>query len=234
MSQKLFPIKYLTTLIIVFGFFCPSFSQVKPDSLIHKNFVKIDLAPLYYDLFDNRVQIRTGVEYERYVFNHSSISCYLDMGLYDKYKFIKYYNFFNENQGMYSIQQNISIIGFHLIPGYNYYFFNSRKKANRCFYAGALMDFSYYQKEFEYFNSQTSEKYSDSYNQKKTGIGLGIGYKNQYGKHLFVELKTSLLTRIFNYISATGRTSIKSLDAQWTSTNYNFWWITNLKIGYAF
>ena len=39
---------------------------------------------------------------------------------------------------------------------------------------------------------------------------------------------------IFNSVSDNGRLPIKSLDAQWTSTNYNFWWISNLKIGYAF
>ncbi len=233
-ANKLFVIKLLTTTTIILSFFFQSFSQEKPDSLFHKKFIKLDLLPLYYDFFDNRVQIRIGAEYERYIFKKSSAACYLDIGLYDKYKFIKYYDFFNQQQGMYSIQQNVSIIGFHLIPSYNYYFYNSKKKTNRRFFSGAVIDFGYYHKKLAYYNSKTLDSYSDSYNQKKLGVGLSLGYKNQYGKHVFIEIKTSLLTKIFNYVSEDDRILIKSLDAQWTSSNYNFWWITNLKIGYVF
>jgi hypothetical protein len=232
------PLKYifekvLTTFILISCFCLPSLSQEKNDSLNFKNSIKLDLIPLYYDFFDSRVQVRIGAEYDHNISNNSFVSCYLDAGLYDKYKFIKYYDFFNENLGIYSIQQDISIIGFHIIPGYSYYFYNTTDKQINLF-AGAIMDFGYYHKEFESFNSQTLERNSNNYNQKKLGIGLSLGFKNYIGTHIFIELKTSLSTKIFNLISKDERTPIKSLDAQWTSTDYKFWWITNLKIGYAF
>jgi hypothetical protein len=228
-----FFIKYITALVVVSGFYLSSFSQEKIDSLNHNQSLKLDLLPLYYDFFDTRVQIRAGIEYERNISENSSLSCYLDMGLYDKYKFIKYYDFFNEHLGMYSVQQNISIFGIHLIPGYNYYFFTTKDKQISLF-AGVVTDFSYYHKEFEYFNSQTSDKYSNSYNQKKLGAGLSLGLKNYVGTHVYIEFKTSLLTKIFGSLSKKEGIPIKSLDAQWTSLDYKLWWITNLKIGYAF
>ena len=225
--------KKLLLIVFIFSFF-NSFSQEKPDSTVQLNSVKLDLLPLYYVFFDNRVQIRAGLEFERYILKKSSLSCYLDLGLYDKYKFIKYYNLFNENEGLYSIQQDITIKGFHLLPGYNYYFYRSKKKDTHKAFVGCMLDFGYYQKGIAYYNSLTRESYTDTYNQKKLGIGLSLGVKNNFGKHFFAELKTSLFTKIFNYISLDEKPLMKSLDSQWTSTDYNFWWITNIKIGYAF
>lgn len=232
------PLKYffkkVLTTFILFSFFCfPLFSQEVNDSLNFKNSIKLDLIPLYYDFFDSRVQVRLGAEYDHNISRKFFVSCYLDAGLYDKYKFIKYYDFFNEKLGMYSVQQDISVIGFHIIPGYNYYFYNTADKQINLF-AGTIMDFGYYHKDFEYSNSQTLDKYSNNYNQKKLGVGLSLGLKNYIGTHIFIELKTSLLTKIFNFISKDEKVPIKSYDAQWTSTDYKFWWITNLKIGYAF
>jgi hypothetical protein len=189
---------------------------------------------LYFVFFDNRVQIRIGVEFEKLILKKSSISCYLDIGMYDKYRFVKFYNFFNENSGMYSVEQDITIKGFHLLPGYNYYFFNSKKNKNRKAFASALLDFGYYQKGISYLNSQTRESYEETYNQKRLGFGVGLGVRNNIGKHFFAELKTSIFTKLFNSMSKDERPPMKSLDSQWTSKDYNFWWITNIKIGYAF
>jgi len=190
--------------------------------------------PLYYDFFDNKVQIRAGLEYEKFIKKNISISGYLDLGVYDKYKFIKYYNFFNENQGFYSIQQDVTVKGFHLIPGINYYFHRLQKSSNRSLFGSAMIDFGFYQKIFAYLNSNSLENYSEKYNQKKLGAGIGIGIKSDFGSRFFIELKTSIFTKFFNSLSKDGKSQMKSLDAQWTSTNYKFWWITNLKIGYAF
>ncbi|OFX32752.1 MAG: hypothetical protein A2X08_06815 [Bacteroidetes bacterium GWA2_32_17] len=231
---NLFFAKYLIMIAIISGFILQSFSQEKSDSLLYKKSIKIDLLPLYNDFFDNRVQIRVGCEYEQEFLKKSSVSCYIDAGLYDKYKFIKYYDFFNQQQGLYSIEQDVLIIGFHIIPSYNYYFYTFKNHPNEKLFSSIVLDFGYYKKELTYYNSQTNDRYSDSYNQNKLGVGLSLGYENQFGKHFSLEIKTSFLTKVFNYVSENGRISIKSLDAQWTSTNCNFWWVSNLKIGYAF
>jgi len=226
-------IKFSLIFIIIFGTRIAAFTQEHSDSLANKNSVKLDLIPFYHVLFDNRVQLRIGLEYERYVFTRSSVSCYLDIGLYDKYNFIKYYDFFNQNQGMYSIQEEVSIAGFHLLPSYNYYFHGAGKKKGERYFFGAITDVGYYHKNMHNYNTLTLDSHAATYNQTKLGMGLSLGFKNNYGNHIFLELKTSLLTKLYNSTTS-GLNQIKSLDAQWTSTDYNFWWISNLKIGYAF
>jgi hypothetical protein len=227
-------VKLIITLSVICNPFFQAFSQEKCDSIIHKNSIKFDVVPLYHVFFDNRIQIRAGIEYERYRTKKSSIACYMDFGLYDKYGFIKYYDFFNQNQGMYFIQQKILIKGFHLLPSYNYYFDTFKKRPKSGFFVGAIADVGFYWKKVDYINSSTLENYSDKYNQAKLGIGLSLGFKKYYGKHFFGELKTSALIKLYNYITEQGRNPVKSLDAQWTSPSYNFWWISNIKIGYAF
>ncbi len=232
--KLLFFQKTLTTFTIIISFFLQSFSQEKTDSLLKTNCIKFDIIPLYNNFFDTRVQIRIGTEYEKYVCEKSALSVYIDGGLYDKYKFIKYYDFFNQQQGLYSIEQDISIVGVHIIPSYNYYFYTFKNHPNEKLFLSTLLDYGYYYKKLDYYNSQTKDSYYDSYNQNKLGVGLGLGYKNQFSKHFLIELKTSFFAKVFNSISNDERIQIKSLDAQWTSTNYNFWWISNLEIGYVF
>ena len=225
--------RFFTILSVVLFSFLHVFSQEKQDSTIHKNAIKLDLIPFYHVFFNNRVQIRAGIEFEHFVFKKSSLAFYLDMGLYDKYTFIKYYNFFNQ-QGMYSIQQKVSIRGAHLLSSYNYYFFSFKKKPNTQFFFGSVVDFGFYKKNIDYYDSSVLEHYQTKYNQAKLGIALSIGLKKGFSKHITTEIKTSLFTKVVNMISQNGVNQIKSLDAEWTSPNYNFWWITNLKIGYAF
>lgn len=209
------------------------FSQTKSDSLIYKNAVKFDLVPLYDDLFDSKMQARIGIEYERNLTKKSALDCYLDVGLYNNYEFIKYYNFFTP-PAMYTLNQKVSISGFHLIPAYHYYLFISKKESERSLFAGSLMDFSYYHKSLRTKNTATSETSNEQYNQSKLGVGLSVGCNFFVSKHFFIELKTSVVTKLFNKLSVDGKNEMMSLDAQWTSANYKFWWITNFKIGYAF
>lgn len=228
-------VKLLNFLVIAFSLISfHSYSQEKKDSLFYNNSFKLDLLPLYYDFFDNRVQIRAGIEYEKFLKDNISLCGYFDFGVYDKYKFIKYYNFFNENQGLYSITQNVTIKGLHLLPSVNYFFHSPKKKTNRNFFGSVILDLGYYQKKLTYMNSNTLESYSYKYNQSKFGAGLGLGVKSDFGSRFFLELKTSFFAKIFYSNSDKTKNQMKSLDAQWTSQNYKFWWITNLKIGYAF
>ena len=228
------PKSFVFSLLVCVSLSVFSFSQEKSDSLFQKHSVKLDLVPLYYDLFDSRMQIRLGAEYERYLQKRSSVSCYLDVGLYDKYDFIKYYDFFSQSQGMYSIQQKVSIIGFHLIPAYNYYFYTFKKRPNRKLISGIVMDLSYYHKKTAVYNTLTTVRSDDRYDQARFGMGVSFGFKNSYRKHFFYELKTSLVTGVYTYISKADRNPIKSLDAQWTNPDYNLWWISNIKMGYVF
>jgi|GEM_PF-3158828 len=227
-------IKGILAITLIAGVFNPSFAQEKSDTTFFRNAFKLDVIPLYFNFFDTRVQYRAAVEYERYLTNNISLGCYLDAGTYDKYKYIKYYNFFNENEGFYAIEQRVTTHGIHLLPNFNYYLLNPMGNPGRSCYASAMLDFSHYWKQVNYANSLTGKQYSDNYQQSRLGFGLGVGLKEYFAKHLFFEIKTSLFTRIYEHVSQDDRVSIRALDAQWTSHNYQFWWISNLKFGYAF
>ena len=215
--------------------FCPYVSaQGNLDTSAFKNSIKLDLFPLYYDLFDYRDQIRAAIEYERKINNKSFAALYIDIGVFDDYTFIKYYDFFNQNQGMYSVEQKAIIKGIHIQPSYNYYFFTSKKKQNQGVFAGGIIDFYSYKKNLETYNSQTSEKNNYRYNQSKMGLGLHAGAKHSFTRRFFAEVKTSLYVKVYYHISVQSVNPIKPLNAQWTDSKYNFWWVTNFKIGYAF
>ena len=116
---------------------------------IFKNTFALDVVPFYYDFFDYRKQIRVGIDYTRQFQSHWFLSIALDLGLFDDYSYIKYYDFFNQNQGFYSITQEASISGFHFLPSYNYYFFQSKRKQGQGFYGGGVIDMNYYRKKLQ-------------------------------------------------------------------------------------
>lgn len=203
------------------------------DSL-YRHVLKLDLAASYYTFFDNKKQLRIGVEYEKKVTAFAFLSCYLDIGMYDNYKFIKYYDFFGQNQDMYFLEQDVMTKGFHIMPGYNYSILKIRKVPRLKFFAGGVLDASFYQKKINYFNSQTLDKSDKKVYQYKTGIGPSLGVHYKLGTHIIAEAKTFLGVKILNIISDKNAHIIKSLNAQWTDTQNHFWWVTNLKIGYAF
>ncbi|MBK6821105.1 MAG: hypothetical protein IPG85_16515 [Bacteroidetes bacterium] len=80
--------------------------------------IKLDLAASYFTIFDNRKQLRVGLQYEKKITQQSILNWNIDIGMYDHYSFIKYYDFFNQQQGLYSIEQKVLITGFHLTPAY--------------------------------------------------------------------------------------------------------------------
>jgi hypothetical protein len=227
-------LKFIMVLLLLLSFSCSLFAQKKQDSTFCKNDLKLDLVPFYFDFFDAREQIRIGFEYERMINRNFSVSCYIDAGLYDNYTFIKYYDFFNQNQGMYTVEQNVSIRGVHLIPSCNYWFYRAKKKANRGIYTGVILDFHYYQKKLAYLNTQTFERTHEKYYQTGLGAGLDLGGRYGFGKHFFIELKTVFLGKIYRHANKQDVPLVKPLNAQWSDNKHNFWWISNLTLGYAF
>lgn len=199
-----------------------------------KNFIAIDVIPLYYDFFDYRKQIRVGFEYERKLNSKWLMSCALDGGLFEEYSFVKYYDFFNQNQGFYSVKQDILIKGFHILPSCNYSLFQSKSKSGQGVFCGGILDINYYRKKLNSFNSQTSEKRTEAYSQIRMGAGVCLSAKYDLGFHIFAEIKTSLFCKFLCSISENNAYPVKPLNSQWTSTNNNFWWISNIKFGYAF
>lgn len=223
---------------IIFMLFLMTFSGESKaegkDTVMNNYAFKVDLVPLYFDFFDYRKQIRAGIDFEMKVTKRSFVSLYWDMGLYDDYKFTKYYNFFNQGTGFYSEDQRINIRGFHFMPSYIYYFWRSKVKLNQGMYAGAIVDFNYYRKNLETYNSQSGESSSGMKHQVRMGAGLSLGGKYYFGSHFFAEIKTSFLAKIFELSSQTYVPLIKPVNAQWVDKKNNFWWVSNLNFGYAF
>ena len=209
-------------------------SKENNDSLCLKNSFKLDLMPLYNTFFDTRIQVRAGIEYERKINFKSFLSGYLDIGIYDKYVFRKYYDFFNENGGMYFVDQDVAINGFHMIPGYNYFIFQSKRKTNQGLFLGGNIDFNFYRKKLKFYNSQTFEKYTQKYNQSKLALGLSLGWKWNLDPHFFIELQTSMFAVVLKNTSAENVKAIRPIISQWNDPKYNYWWVSNLKICYAF
>jgi len=204
------------------------------DTVINKFAVKADLVPLYFDIFDNREQARIGLDFEMNYREALFISFYWDMGLYDHYSFIKYYDFFNQGPGFYSVEQKIKITGFHFMPAYNYYFWHSKVKSHQGMYAGGILDINYYRRLYDVYNSNLDETNSGKNHQFRMGAGLSLGGKYCFGSQFFVEIKTSFLAKIFKVASDKDIQVVKPINAQWVDIKNNFWWVSNLNLGYAF
>lgn len=219
----------ITTLIMLMSYNIATAQSPKSTQKIHA--IKLDIATLYYTLFDIRKQIRFGFEYERKINNRNFIATYLDVGMYDKYVFTKYFDFFNQQQGFYSVSHNTMIKGFHVLPSFNHYLLQSKKNTNQGVFIAAIMDISYYRKKEKVFNSSTVEQQEMKGNQLKVGIGSSLGLKFPIYKNIYFEPKTSLFLKLF-YLN--NGTEIKSLNAHWNAENNRFWLVSNLKLVYNF
>jgi hypothetical protein len=209
-------------------------SQDNKNILNFKNAFKINLISIYNTFFDARTQIRIGIEYERKISKRAFVSNYLDFGLYDKYVFRKYYDFFNQNQGLHYEQQDVVVKGIHFIPSFNYYIFKSKRKMPNALFLGGNIDFSIYRKKLEFYNSKTSETYSQKYNQSKVALGISLGGKIYIFSRLYLEPKTSIFASVFETKFGENMNSIRPLISQWNDPEYKFWWTSNLSICYAF
>ncbi len=226
--------KTVFVLLLIIGMWCNHLYAQDSKPRAYKNTVVLDVVPFYYDFFDYRQQIRLGIDYTRQFQPRWFLSTALDVGLFDDYTYIKYYDFFNQNQGFYSITQDASISGFHLLPSYNYYFFQSKRKQGQGFYGGGVLDMNYYRKKLQSTNSQTQESNSDVVHQFRTGLGVDLGVKYFMGHHFFAEVRSMFFCKAFLYNSNKNTNKIMSLNSQWTSNNRNFWLLTSVQFGYAF
>jgi len=227
---------YLKALVILMLLFVFSFNLnaqlQQPKS--NTNSVSIDLIPLYYDFFDYHMQIRIGVDYAFQFKKHWFADAAIDCGLFDDYTFTKYYNFFNQPPGYFSIMHTVKVTGFHFMPSCNYYFWQSKAKSGQGIYGGIILDINYYHSKDGCYNSQSAESITTIVNQFRCGSGLSLGIKYYMGHHFFAEARTSFFARVIFATSDKSVNAIKPLNSQWTNANENLWWISNLKFGYAF
>ncbi|MBK6330027.1 MAG: hypothetical protein IPF62_05675 [Bacteroidetes bacterium] len=195
--------------------------------------IKLDLAASYFTIFDNRKQLRVGLQYEKKITQQSILNWNMDIRNYDHYSFIKYYDFFNQQQGLYSIEQKVLITGFHLTPAYYTLIYQPHWLKPLKWFAGGGVDLSFYQKKINDFNSQTNEQSFQKIYQAKIGMGPSLSARYLITKHFFVELSSHFFMRIWKGISEKNVAIIQSHNAHWTDIHNQFWWVTQLKIAYA-
>lgn len=223
-------------LITIIDLCLPSVVQAQhtKDSTIYKNAVKLDMVPLYFDFFDTRKQIRIGFEYERRFTPRGFLAFNFDVGMFDDYDFIKYHDFFNQTTGFYATKTHVKNYGIHFMPSYNYLFWKARKMANTGLFASGIIDFHYYQKILNSENGLDGSNYTSKYFQTCMGAGFGLGGRVGLGRHFFIDLRSSLLGRVFRVISIEDVPQIKPLNATWTNRKYTIWWVNSLQLSYAF
>lgn len=221
-------------LTALYVFLSPLSVHAQKDSTNFKNAIKLDLVPVYFDFFDTRKQIRMGVEYERRLNDKSFAAMGADFGMFDHYLYVKYYDFYNEGPGLYSVETNVRNLGFHVMPSYNYFIWKAAHKANTGIFSGAIIDFHLYQKLLNNYNTLTGSSYQERYFQTRMGAGISLGGRYGIGRHFFLDVRSSLFGKIFKTISVNHVPEIKPLNANWSNQKQNLWWVTSLNLSYAF
>jgi hypothetical protein len=221
-------------LLLFFTSFQPSLLYAsRPDSLLCKNLITADLLPLYYNFFDSKIQYRLGAGYSNVSHNDYFISHHLDFGIYDHYTFTKYYNLFGENSGLYYVEKNVFISGFHYMPSFNVYLVRTHSSRLNSIFSGIAIDFSFYHKQTSYFNSSNNDEWEMHYRQIRTGAGLQAGSRYQLTSRWFTEMKILFFSNIMCYSDDNDSEPIRSLPALWTRYDYKFWLSANICVGYV-
>lgn len=194
--------------------------------------IKLDLVSVYYTLFDVRKQLRFGVEYQSASYKRISPVYHLDAGLFDSYKFNKYFDFFNTSGGIYHIETKVKTIGFHFISGIKYNIKPALNKKYTLFLA-LQNDLNCFKKDIQTHNSKTNESTKNSENQIRMGLGPEIGLYCHLKSKFTIELKTALFLKLFTLKSKQDSPDIKPYKAVWYDTYHSFWIIPRINICYG-
>lgn len=207
----------------------------KADSLQMKiktaSSIKLDLVSVYYTFFDVRKQLRFGVEYQPATYRKITPVYHLDAGLFDRYKFNKYFDFFNTSGGMYHIETNVRTIGFHFISGIKY---NVKPALNKKYtlFLSIQNDLNCFKKDIQTQNSKTYASTKDSENQIRMGLGPEMGLYCHLKNKFSLELKTAFFLKLFTLKSKQDSPDIKPYKAVWYDTYHTFWIIPRINICY--
>lgn len=226
-----------------FYFFClfflcfSLFSKAQTDAIpkpdFRNNFVKLSLLPISQSI-NGHNQKWFGIEYERFLKQKISISITVDAGLFEDYTFIKYYDFFEEQDGFSYCQTDARTRGYHIIPALKYYFLATKNKKGQGFYLSGALDFSQYFKVTDIYYSATNS--TDMFNSSTTRLSIGAFLGGQYVafSRLAIDLNISIFASLFSVNNGKYSEVIKPLNALWIFDNNTGYSTVNLMIGYAF
>jgi len=236
--EKSHPLNRLLMLSCLFalmltGSICTVKAQDSIPEVFRKNIVKINFIPIIPAL-SGQSQQWVGLEYQNYINSKFSVSLLLNTGIFEDYSYIKYYDFFNQQQGFSYTQMDVITRGYHIIPSAKYYYFLMNQRPGQGLYVGGKVDFNQYFKKSEYFNSGTQEAGNVNYSIFRIGIGSGIGIQYIAFSRLSIDVDLSFFFRILDQSTGSDQLKTPPINAFWKTDDDAFWATVQLMIGYAF
>lgn len=205
--------------------------QALSKNSMNRKVVFIDLISSYNTFFNARNQVRFNIGREFHLTKKGFLSLSIDAGVFDKYKFDKYYDFFNSTQGYYTVSTNVLIKGIHIQPGYNYPIVQSKKHFAKGFYIGVIGDVSFYRKSKHVLNDKTLEHFYANGNQVRVNMGLSSSLRYPVYKKWHVTLQTSMNRKVLSLVTS-NELETKPMNAHWVHRDNKYSWCSNLRVCY--
>jgi len=221
------------TFLLLLGLSVSGFSQHGNVEVQRNNILKLNLISLP-PLFNNLNQQWLGIEYQRIISKKISVALMSNFGLFEKYTFTKYYNFFDEKEGFYHISEDVRIPGYHIIPTVNYYFLSHVDKPGQGIFISGKIDYYHYFIKKEIFNSLTNKTDKLQNSTYRFSIGLGIGVQYIAFNRFSLDLNISVFTKIISQSSEENMPELYPENSFWRSANNSTWSTINLMLGYKF
>lgn len=226
--------KKFIILFSLFSIFLLSSQIVKSqEKIFRKNTVKLNLLPVT-GLFNGHNQKWVGIEYERFISKRISFAVLLNAGLFEDYTFIKYHDYFDEQNGFSYTKTDITTRGYHAIPSMKYSFLVMKKSPQNGFYILGNMDFNQYFGKSHYYYSLTGESGNSEKSTTRLSIGTSLGGRYIFFSRLVVEANIAVYARLFAFVEDKNQEEIEPLHATWKFKENKGWATINVMIGYAF
>ncbi len=224
--------RFLLTAILSISFFI-LIGQTHNTKILRNNLIKINLISLP-PLINNLNQKWIGLEYQRLITRKVSFSITTEFGIFEDYTYIKYHDFFDENEGFSYTRENVQIPGYHIIPSFRYLLIRPLKKADFGIYATANLDYYQYFLKKDIYYSSTDNTISNQNSTYRFNIGVGIGAQYIAFNRFSLDLNIALFTKLISKSTNDEFPELYPKNSFWRSDNNSSWATINLMLGYAF
>ena len=202
-------------------------------SNFRNNIIKINVIPIAESI-NGHNQKRISIEYERFLKHNLSVGAVVNFGLFEDYTFIKYHDYFDENEGFSYTRKDVVTRGYHFIPSVKFYFWGTKQKKGQGLYISGCLDFNQYFKKSEiYFSQMNSFAYENS-STTRLSTGATLGGQFVAFTRLVIDLNISIYGKLFSVNRGQNNSEIAPLNATWVFNDNKGWSTINLMIGYAF
>jgi len=132
------------------------------------------------------------------------------------------------------VNQVVRVKGFHLSPFYKYNLYKWDKQQDLTgFYIAGGLDYFYYKKSFEKYDSRNNETEIQNYYSAQLAVGGTVGAQLIAFNRVTISISISMFIKTISYTNNKEK-ELNSLNSYWVSENNQFWSNYKLMIGYAF